>query len=353
MFISDFSIYRFMINTKTLLIVGAGASHPYGYPTGIKLKGELCDPKNLTDLKSLVLDDELTEFCRAFKGSQKYSIDAFLAQRGKDQVLKTNNLKKETTFNGSITYEKLGKLAIASQLTKCEKLNNLLVVKDDHWMEYLWNRMTANEIPKSKFVDNQLKIISFNYDRALEQYFQTVIENHFGVSNEEAITLRKSIEIIHVYGYLQDLEERPYGEPPIDISKVANCIKVIPETRNADDQEFEKARQMIDWATRICFIGFGFDPLNLTRLGVNGLPMSKFFGANLDGKRIGNSQYGFSRYGKTETDINNVKRLLIGNYETPTGVIGESFSTKGLSKLKTMKYLEHIDLFGDARRILF
>jgi hypothetical protein len=72
-----------MIEAKTLLIVGAGASVPYGYPTGNVLKEELFDPRNLVNLQNKIRDRGIELFCQHFEESQQKSIDAFLANRGR------------------------------------------------------------------------------------------------------------------------------------------------------------------------------------------------------------------------------------------------------------------------------
>jgi hypothetical protein len=278
-----------MIEAKTLLIVGAGASVPYGYPTGNVLKEELFDPRNLVNLQNKIHERGIELFYQHFEESQQKSIDAFLANRGYHQIGNSNG--SVCTFG---TYAYCGKLAIAHQLIKREN-ESLIRPKEDHWLEYLWQLMC--DVPKAEFQNNKLKIISFNYDRVIEQYFQTALKSSYGADYKEASELRKSIEIIHVYGNLQDLDERAYGKKPDDIEKVADCIRVIPEAREANDVEFEKAKELIGWADKICFIGFGFDPTNLRRLG--------FPNHDLSGKKIDST-----RYGMFEPDVIDAQKLV-------------------------------------------
>ncbi|MGZ8190681.1 MAG: hypothetical protein ACXWTS_05565 [Methylococcaceae bacterium] len=317
-----------MIESKTLLIVGAGASVPYGYPAGIQLRNELCASQNLKGLPPHKVDSKGIEFfCQHFKESQLYSIDAFLAKRG------ANSIGKQPSGAGSYfgTYEEYGKLAIAYKLIERENMSTLFEpTRDvdgnaDHWLQYLWNHMSS-DVAKTEFQNNQLKIVSFNYDRVLEQYLQTAIERTYGVNETEAGALRKFIEIVHVYGNLQDLEKRAYGKTPDDFSEVANCIRVIPEARKADDEQFEKAKEMIAWAENICFIGFGFDKTNVERLG---------FRPDHD--------YGYSKkiystlYGITPPEGYAAQKLLGSNFRVaPSGA---------LSRHKSLEYLRHTGFF--------
>lgn len=189
-------------------------------------------------------------------------------------------------------------------------------LKKNHWLEYLWKHI--NDAPKTEFKDNQLKIISFNYDRVIEQYFQTVIQHTYtnSICSKETTELRKSIEIVHVYGDLQDLDERPYGEKSDDIKKVADCIKVIPEAREANDKQFNRAKEMITWAEKICFIGFGFDSTNLHRLG--------FPDHDLSGKEVYSTQYKmtfmevFAAKKSLGNGINNFKHYRVEQTELET-----------------------------------
>jgi hypothetical protein len=311
----------YMIKPKTLLIVGAGASVPYGYPTGKTLRDELCTYSKLTDLhtKDMVHEYGVKFFCQHFYASQSYSIDAFLAKRGKDEIGNYSGSWSSQTYG---TYENCGKLAIAHRLTQREISENLIVSPDDHWLQYLWNMM--NDVPKNEFKKNNLKIISFNYDRVIEHYFQNVIEHDYGVSHNEAAELRNSIEIVHVYGTLQSLDERPYGVEPKNLYKVANCIKVIPEAREIDDTEFKKAAEMIQWAERICFIGFSFDPINVRRLG--------FPNHELSTKSI----Y-FTRYGLTSKETLAASKSLGSSFDF--------LDYPGLNTYKTLQYIREEGVF--------
>jgi hypothetical protein len=308
-----------MIETKTLLIVVAGASVPYGYPTGLQLRDELCQQRYLSALINeyyKVSDQELARFCDSFSKSNLFSIDAFLAKRGDDKIT-----------HGIMSYGKygdVGKLAIACRLIDREvKGKGLPQTGEDHWLQYLWNHMA--DVSKNQFQDNQLKIISFNYDRVIECFFYTAIANTYGVDSDEADELLKFIEIVHIYGDLQNLRDRPYGVKPQDLSAVANCIKVIPEAREANDKQFTQAKEMIRWADKICFIGFGFDSINVRRLGFPGYGL-------ISKNKIYSTQFG----------------MTVNEVRASHKLVGEPFSCNiniELTKLKTLDYLRHEGVF--------
>ena len=66
------------VDKNTVFVLGAGASYPYGYPTGAELRESLIkkpffhDPTNKKDLTGY--------FRRDFKKSMMLSIDSFLAK---------------------------------------------------------------------------------------------------------------------------------------------------------------------------------------------------------------------------------------------------------------------------------
>jgi hypothetical protein len=310
-----------MIKSKTLLILGAGASVPYGYPTGDALRIELYDPSNLKKLHNFIQETGIEIFCDSFKKSQINSIDAFLARRGQDQISQKHSVAS-VRFG---TFSDCGKLAIANQLIGREDLSKLLYPEDDNWLQYLWNHMS--DVAQSEFRENQLKIISFNYDRVVEQYLQTAIEHSYGLEHNQALELCKSIEIVHVYGMLQDLEERPYGKKPDSLKTVAECIKVIPEARAETGEEFTKAKELINWAEKICFIGFGFDETNVERLG--------FPKHNLSRKEIYSTFYG-----KTIPELRNASKSIGWKVNPHSVATVEKYSSS-----KTLDYLRNTGIF--------
>ena len=72
-----------MIKTETVLVLGAGASMPYGYPSGHTLRQMLIDPGLFNPLleKQWFEQEDINAFCRIFMHSGMKSIDAFLADQ--------------------------------------------------------------------------------------------------------------------------------------------------------------------------------------------------------------------------------------------------------------------------------
>jgi hypothetical protein len=122
---------------------------------------------------------------------------------------------------------------------------------------------------------------------------------------------------------------RPYGIKPEDITKVAACIRVIPEARETHDEKFNRAKQLIVWANKICFIGFGFDAMNVGRLG--------FPYHNLSEKKIYSTLYGM-----TLPEVYAAQKLLGGDF------YGSNTDWINFSLYKTLDYIRDTGFFLSA-----
>ena len=256
-----------MITVPTTLVLGAGASKPYGFPSGAELRALLSNANNLRGMIGFN-ESEIQEFSSVFSRSGMPSIDAFLARRG------THKVRSDSWC----TFSDIGKAAIAYCLIKNEHPDRLFSSNlDDHWYQYLWS-LIADSL--GSFGENKLHIITFNYDRSLEFYLLTALQSSFGISAAEAAIHLKKIPILHVYGQLGELQEaiqardgRAYSNNvssagPIEVA--AAGIRVIDESRD-DDAVFEQAYSYLKSAQRIYFLGFGFDETNVRRLRLDTL----------------------------------------------------------------------------------
>ena len=129
-------------------------------------------------------------------------------------------------------------------------------------------------IRKEEFQDHALSIVTFNYDRSLEEYFHLSLMHGFGLSEIEAAEYLTAIPIVHVYGQLGkyfylDPKGR-YYTPQANLGELRELLsemKILPEGKHKSS-EFTRARKFIQNADIVCFIGFGFDDTNLLRLGI-------------------------------------------------------------------------------------
>ncbi|AQT69669.1 hypothetical protein STSP2_02863 [Anaerohalosphaera lusitana] len=258
-----------MIKRNTVLVLGAGASMPYGFPSGGRLKAEILNDLN-NDREPFIRhsfpEGLVIEFYKRFARSGQSSIDAWLGRSGHEDYLE------------------IGKWAIAKRLLGYEKTTalfdkiNLSYLKtvQQSWYHKLYNALDA---PFDEFDQNQLSVVTFNYDRSFEHFLHTALKNdNCGRSGDEVAEKARSIEVVHVHGQLGYLPwQNRGGVVPFDseaeqkhINEAAKHIKIIHEASD-EDGEFERARALLIEAEMAIILGFGFHPENLTRLGLKNL----------------------------------------------------------------------------------
>ena len=245
-----------MRRTRTTLVLGAGSSCGFNYPTGANLRKEilsLASPvyRDLVTQAGLLQfkKPNLTEFIESFRKSQMHSIDAFLARRPE--------------------FVHIGKQAIAAILLSCEQGSRLDKPEYvDGWQQYLWNKISTESWDTLDF--SWLRVVTFNYDKSFEQYLIGTIQNSYDKTISEAENKLCTLQIVHVYGSLGSalsFQEGflEYGIGPSAADYAASSIQVVPEGRD-DSPAITQAKEYLLWANRIAFLGFGFDKINMGRL---------------------------------------------------------------------------------------
>lgn len=241
-----------MIENRTVLVVGAGASKPYGFPLGRELRDAVIRAAHDTGMASRIgpiggYDDELQEFATDLAESGYSSVDAFLENRSE--------------------WTKIGKAAMALCLLSSEMQSSQRLFPPgqppDHWYETLWSRWGGGSW--HSFKSTPLTIVTFNYDRSLEHYLIRVAANNYGLRPE---TVARQLPIIHVHGSLGDYCEYPYGaEATDDVHHAArSAIRIVHEAQK-DDPNVLRAQGAILESERVLFVGFGYHPQNMARLG--------------------------------------------------------------------------------------
>lgn len=296
-----------MITDNIVFILGAGASQPFGFPTGQQLVTQIYealeyskitewvqnengskisyasiggyekeiddDTRSQNQLVQMLLDSGFTkifieEFRQSLIQSQLNSVDAFLERR--------------------LEYIPIGKMAIAYVLLKYEKHEEVMNQNSD-WYRYIWNRLNT---AFSEFEKNKLSVITFNYDRSFEYYLFNAFKATHGKQEEECISKLKTINVIHLHGKLGELPwedgiQTEFGQEIDDkekLKEVSESIKIIHEDIG-NNVEFQQAYNLMNNANKIFFLGFGFSDTNIKRLNLG----------NLQNKFMASSSFNMSR----------------------------------------------------------
>ena len=287
-----------MIEQNTVFVLGAGASKPYGFPVGAELHKLICGrrrddtyslPKRFQDTNFSVT--EVEQFVRAFERSGQPSIDAFIEARQE--------------------FDWIGRCAIAEFLCEHEDPNVAFNPNTEgNWYKALWRDMTNPDGNPNTAASN-VKFLTFNYDRSLEHFFFTAAKHTFRIADEGAYQFLKTIAIQHVYGelgefhYLPGDYRRQYSKNPAgrEVDTAANGIHLIGAGRK-DAGPFQKARDWFKQANVICFLGFGFDPTNVERLGLEDAIRERLRDGGTSKLIIA------STLGKTQAQVDRIKSQL-------------------------------------------
>jgi hypothetical protein len=289
-----------MIKVPTVLILGAGASIPFGFPSGLQLKAEIC--KAIKKQHGEVFED-----LKLSAGNENRVQDFY------DNLLLSSEMSIDAFLEHNPDYSQIGRRAIANVLLRKEKHIELYenwidkwldpTNKDKHWYQLFFSKLNA---PFEDFEKNDLKIITFNYDRSLEYFLWKSMKAKYSKQDEKAILEKlHKIPILHIYGKLGSLPEYdskgpyvPYDLFGSDRGKEehwwrgyiyeASC-KIITIHDQAEELKdvIEEAQKFLMSAQRIYFLGFGYDKINMERLFIlnNGVNLLKEGG--LGGKCYG------------------------------------------------------------------
>lgn len=182
-----------MIRRQTVFVLGAGASYPYGFPTGEGLVNEVISLAGLDRTLDAFLyngcvDLDVKRFARDLADSDSPSVDSFLEHQP--------------------DFLRIGKLAICLSLIPKERDDSLSrAYRQDAstrgrmaWYQYLWNEMAS---PKGEFGRNCVSFVTLNYDRSLERYFFLRLKaQHQYDNDEECLKELYQLRFVHVMAAL-------------------------------------------------------------------------------------------------------------------------------------------------------
>ncbi len=269
-----------MIVRRTVLVLGAGASCSYGFPTGHQLvrnaisvlRPDSDDTAKRDLIRSGFFRDRLEAFAENLANSHCTSIDAFVESRP--------------------NYLDIGRTVIAVLLAPWENPAILERESDDDWFGYLFNLLRGAS--PEQFQTNQVSVVTFNYDRLFEFALHRALKANYELPDTAIQELCGTIPVVHVHGSLATLPAYRTASTPDDrvrafsgalasheYRSIAQGIRIVTEA-DSTSEEFQTARDQIAQAERVFFLGFGYGRENLRRLGLienRELPLNKFTGS--------------------------------------------------------------------------
>jgi hypothetical protein len=310
-----------MIQEKTVFVLGAGASCPYGYPSSARLRELIClnvgFMNHYTDYrKSNLTIKAAQDFITAFSKSSIQSIDMFIANNPKLArigkyiiAFEIFRAERDSLFGEEAKWRQEER----SKPSDSKIRRNYVLGTADYlggdWYFYLFNQL-IRELPQKDglpdFSDHRIAFITFNYDRSLEQFFYEALRYSFTeVSEYRIVENLKQLKILHIFGQIaplewQDSEKGVNYKPDINENLLQNSainIKTIYEQK--ESPEINTAQQLLAQAKQIFFLGFGYAEENLEILKPQ------------DRKKKDSRIYG-TTFGLEPGEIHNINFRIIG-----------------------------------------
>lgn len=267
-----------MIREETVFILGAGASKPYGYPTGAELRKKIINEfRNQYHFNTVVFEQINTfkedlinyseSFLNKFELSSTKSIDLFLSRNPK--------------------FMDIGKLAIKLSIYNSELESKFRekVNWNEDWYSYLFDRLTNESTAPDQYIitHNKIQFITFNYDRSLEHFLYESMINSYNEMDTGIIEYEvKKLKLIHIFGTISPLPWQENGGLLYKKDKVyfadAKNIDII--YNKTDDPSILETKKLIRKVKVIFFLGFGYAKENLELLDFPHIlqPDQKVFG---------------------------------------------------------------------------
>lgn len=242
-----------MITKKTCLLLGAGASSHLGFPLGGQLK-----QKMLQQLSYWNGND-------AARKSVEPNVTAEEVKSFYEDMLHSNYTSPDAFLEKHPEHKRFGKYLMCDILSKLEDDKKFIDLSG--WYQNLISSIQVDDI--EQLMENQLSIITFNYDRSIDFKLHKFVQHHYRLSSDVAWEkLSEAIPIIHLHGTLGEYPLVEYG-CTIDILQRSESIQIVHEIDDSSEQtkdNFNRATTLLNQAEKVAVFGFGFGEDNVRRL---------------------------------------------------------------------------------------
>jgi hypothetical protein len=277
-----------MFKSKTVFVIGAGASDEVDIPIGKELTGRISKLLNIEvdyrDLKSG--DGAILETLRqvvqaspdewpneTLLSSAQHLAEAMEIAPSIDTFLETFALDKERRLVGKLGIvqailqaERGSKLAPTDDGTKPFRMSAVTATWYVSLAQLLFTGRAANDVGR---VFENTGFVVFNYDRCLQVFLTRALQVYFRINGDQADEIVKAADIYHPYGSIGSVfpgpDQVPYGTERADLAALADRIKLFTEAVE-EGEEIGRIRKLIREAETIIFLGFAFHEQNMNVL---------------------------------------------------------------------------------------
>ncbi|NII53797.1 SIR2 family protein [Luteibacter sp. SG786] len=285
-----------MFKSKTVFVIGAGASFELGFPLGSGLKDRIGDLSDFYfDYAKLIRGDELVQQAlhMSYKAAGRDGNLAYRAGRAMKSALPLaisidNYLEAHSTDEHA---QIVGKLAIVRAILEAEGNTRLTTGRgrssidfSDTTLQGSWlTRLIRNltEGVKREDTDDLFQnvgFITFNYDRSLEEFLWRALQTYYGMTEQRAAEIVGMQVVYHAYGSVGRLPwqsgggpEAPYGEKVSATTLLELSKRIQTFSEQIDNAHHSAMIERLSEARTVVFLGFGFLEQNMQLLELQGL----------------------------------------------------------------------------------
>ncbi|MCL2207241.1 MAG: hypothetical protein FWB90_03990 [Fibromonadales bacterium] len=273
-----------------LFIIGAGASKPYGFPTGYELLKKMKGLKTLMNKSEQLHQSEIDRLKKKsypLKDPEAEIMEENLELRKEMSRIGTDDPRVAKIFNNALDelsksqapsvddflrnrtdiYEiNMTKMILSKIILFYERRYRKREVESDiDWIQYLCTytdrKNNLNDFLKSKF-------IIFNYDRIFEYCILNYLtsENKCHRSNGLHMVVN-CMDITHVHGDLGKLDKFEFGSEFNDIEFTR--LRTVWDKKDEFKNVYSEINKYFLESNRVFFLGFGYLKENLDVLEIN------------------------------------------------------------------------------------
>lgn len=279
-----------MFKTKVVFVLGAGTSKEAGFPLGSELKQQIAEGLNFYFGHSsevlrgdvLIAEAIAARAHRLGEGRGAWHVASRQISASMPLALSIDNFLHAHQHDSRVVMT--GKLAIARSILRAEnnsplrpnseapRVPNFRALQNT-WYSKFFQLLTANvPLDEIRTIFQSVSVITFNYDRSLEQYLVFALQTYYSLSESDAAQLVRSLNIVHPYGTVGDLpwqgkEGVPFGgsDDAYELVMVAEQIRTFTET-TVNAAVLKDVRGWLEAASTVVFLGFAFHEINMKLL---------------------------------------------------------------------------------------
>jgi len=317
-----------MFQSKTVFIVGAGASSEVGLPVGADLKNEISQKIDIQfehGFRQNTGDYQIMETYRKHSSSLKsfsQNVNDYLHASWQIRDAMPQSISIDNYIDahrGNRLIELCGKLGIVKCILEAEKSSELYIdhlhrqhldlSRSSHtWYAGFFQLLSEGvALEDVESIFDNVAFIIFNYDRCIEQYLFAALKNYYSLDDAKTRTVMAKLKILRPYGSVGELAINsagipgiPFGSASVDLLERAAQIKTFTE-QVEDEASLNEISDAIKNAETLVFLGFAFHPQNMELL--------KSGAGTVASKRIFATAYGISK-SDCEVIENDIEKMI-------------------------------------------